>query len=84
MARRRPDDGLHAQLLFRLGDAHARGENGPKDLATAVPLFRQAAGLGNAHAQCSLGYCFATGKGVAQDWAEAVRHYRLAVAQGDA
>ncbi len=43
-----------------------------------------AAVQGNAHAQFSLGFLYATGAGVPKNNAEAVRWYRLAAAQGNA
>jgi TPR repeat protein len=44
---------------------------------------RQTASLGSAGAQDSLGHCYEHGKGVVQDWVEAVRYHRLAAAQGE-
>ena len=37
---------------------------------------------GDAKAQTSLGYCYESGEGAAQDNAEAVKWYRMAAAQG--
>jgi hypothetical protein len=45
-------------------------------------VYRLAAEQGHAEAQFNLGFCFANGKGVAQDEAEAVRYFRLAAEQG--
>ena len=45
---------------------------------------RHAAEQGDADAQFNLGSMYATGRGVPQDDAEAVRWYRLATEQGDA
>jgi hypothetical protein len=50
----------------------------------AFDATRAAAKQGDAAAQASLGVRYATGDGVPQDDAEAVRWYRLAAAQGDA
>ena len=44
--------------------------------------YRLAAKQGHAEAQCSLGFMFANGRGVAQDDAEAARLFRLAAEQG--
>jgi TPR repeat protein len=55
-----------------------------KDITRAHPwrLYRLAAAQGHAVAQNNLGIAFDKGRGVAQDYAEAVRLYRLAAAQG--
>ena len=47
-------------------------------------LNRALASLGNADAQTKLGYAYSNGRGVEQDYAEAVKWYRLAAEQGDA
>ena len=55
--------------------------------AANVPDFRetlQAAERGDAQAQAMLGLMYANGRGVRQDYAEAVKWYRQAAAQGDA
>ena len=55
--------------------------------AANVPDFRetlQAAERGDAHAQALLGSMYANGRGVRQDYAEAVRWYRQAAEQGHA
>ncbi|HYG34555.1 MAG TPA: tetratricopeptide repeat protein, partial [Clostridia bacterium] len=44
---------------------------------------RHAADEGDAAAQCYLGICYQTGKGVAQDYQEAVRWFRRAAEQDD-
>jgi TPR repeat protein len=43
-----------------------------------------AAAQGISYAQYNLGFMYANGRGVVQDYAEAVRWYKLAAAQGDA
>jgi TPR repeat protein len=55
-----------------------------RGLNSWVRYYRLAAEQGYANAQCNLGMCFAIGKGVSQDEAEAeaVRYYRLAAEQG--
>jgi TPR repeat protein len=45
---------------------------------------RKAAEQGNAEAQFNLGFMYAHGQGVPQDYAEAVRWYSKAAEQGDA
>ena len=45
-------------------------------------VYRMAAMQGDAKAQTSLGYCYESGEGAAQDNAEAVKWYRMAAAQG--
>jgi uncharacterized protein len=57
--------------------AHDRG-----DYATAMRLLRPLAELGNAHAQNELGVMYAEGRGVQQDYAEAVKWYRKSAEQG--
>ena len=59
--------GLAATVLLAQGDLDA---------------LRQAAEQGDAEAQYSLGYRYATGVGVSQDYAEAARWLRLAAEQG--
>ncbi len=54
------------------------------DLKEGVRWFRVAADQGHARAQCTLGFCYKTGKGVAPDQQESQRWYRLAAAQGHA
>ena len=53
-------------------------------LSISSPLedLTRCAELGDAGAQGSLGWMYATGEGVLQDDAEAVRWYRLAAEQG--
>lgn len=49
----------------------------------AVDLFRKAAAAGNVHAQISLGWCLANGKGVSKNEKAAVEWYRKAAAQSN-
>ena len=46
--------------------------------------YRKAAEQGDAFAQHNLGFMYENGRGVAQDYAEAMRWYRKAAGQGDA
>ncbi len=59
--------------------AYNRGED-----ATELLRLRPLAEHGDAKAQTALGAMYATGKGVAQDYLEAVKWYRLAAVQGAA
>ncbi len=47
-----------------------------------MEYYRLAADQGDAYAQYSLGYCYAHGEGVDQDYGEAIKYYKLAVEQG--
>ena len=49
-----------------------------------IAALRARAEAGDAEAQYDLGVMYASGEGVPQDYAEAVRWYRLAAEQGDA
>ncbi len=60
-------------------DAFDRGDH-----HTAMKEWRPLAERGNEAAQASLGFMYAKGQGVAQDYQEAVRWYRLAAEQGHA
>ena len=59
--------------------ANARG-----DYAAELNIVMPLAEKGEAWAQRWLGISYAVGQGVVQDYAEAVKWYRLAAAQGDA
>ena len=59
-------------------DASAAYERG--DYVQAVKLFRQLAEQGHQWAQRRLGSMYAEGKGVPQDYQEALKWYRLAAA----
>ena len=52
--------------------------------AIGVKWYRKAAKLGNAAAQCNLGYCYDKGLGVSQSYTEAVKWYYKAAEQGNA
>ena len=58
-------------------EAYRRG-----DYSTALKEWRQLAGQGDAEAQLSLGYMYYEGKGVPQNFAEAVMWHRMAAEQG--
>ena len=49
-----------------------------------LPVFQELSNKGYAEAQYYLGYCYYNGKGVTQDYTEAVKWYRKAAEQGNA
>jgi TPR repeat protein len=61
-----------ANPAWEASDANDRG-----DYATALKITRPLAESGVAWAQSSLGYSFASGRGVVQDYAEAAKWFRL-------
>jgi uncharacterized protein len=65
---------------FREGDA-AYQEG---DFGRAYAVMHTLANLGDARAQANIALMYRSGKGVKQDYAEAVKWYRLAAEQGDA
>ncbi len=76
----------HAWAEAKLRDEQNRvaAEQAKNKLAAGIAKWRAAAERGEAVAQYSLGYSYATGKGVEQDPREAVRWYRKAAEQGHA
>ena len=65
---------------FQTGlDAYKKG-----DFATALLEFQPLAEQGNASAQFFMGWMYKNGQGVAQDYKEAVKWWRLSAEQGDA
>ena len=73
------DSSLTAKQLLTEGNKYYD----KKDYNSAVQYYHNAAIMGNAAAQCDLGYCYIKGLGVTQDYAEAVKWYRKAAEQGD-
>jgi TPR repeat protein len=68
-----------------LGLCYVRGRGVGYDQARGLALGRESAAAGSCFGQYVVGMCYYGGcSGVAQDYAEAVRLYRLAVAQGHA
>ncbi len=67
---------------FAQAEALYFGRDGTRDPKRALKLYRQAAELGNASAQNSLGRLYELGDGVARDEAQAIRYYRDAARQG--
>jgi uncharacterized protein len=53
------------------------------DYAIALRLWRSLADQGNAEAQFNLGFMYADGQSVPQNYSEAAKWFRLAAAQGD-
>ena len=63
-------------------DANTAYDRG--DYATLLKLLKPLATQGDPFAQSFLGVMYENGRGVPQDYDEAVKWYRLAAAQGDA
>ena len=55
---------------------------GKGDLTKAASLFKKGAERGDSYSQLHLGVMYERGKGVLQDYAEAVRWYKLSAKQG--
>src|ERR1035438_2231773 len=74
------------QQAVKTGDTLFNPPQGAKALddATALNELLPLAEQGNASAQARLGLMFHEGRGVAQDYKEAARWYRLAAEQGSA
>src|SRR5271163_4547598 len=66
---------FHAVVAGPLEDADAAFQR--RDYATAYAVLRPLADYGAAAAQQTLGFMYANGQGVAQDYVEAVRLFRL-------
>ena len=69
-----------ASVASPLEDAHAADVK--KDYATEFKLLKPLADKGSAEAQASLAHLYLTGRGVTQDYREAMRLYGLAAAHG--
>ncbi len=77
--KRAADNGFEvAQYVY--GDFEYDKEN----YAEAVQWFKKAAEQGYTRAEFHLGYCYYSGKGVAQNYTEAVKWYQKAAEQGHA
>ena len=63
-------------------DAQAAYDRG--DYATALRLNKPLADQGHVHAQSNLGWMFGNGRGVPQNYAEAMKWFCLAADQGNA
>ncbi len=64
--------------------SYEHGEGVPKDPARAIELYCEAARLGDAEAQFSLGWMYANGRGVARNDGLAALFFGLAAEQGHA
>ncbi|MDH3510674.1 MAG: sel1 repeat family protein [Gammaproteobacteria bacterium] len=69
--------------LNNLADAYETGRGLDRDDVKAAELYRQAAELGLASAQKSLGNMYAEGRGVPKDDEQARLWWRLAAEQGN-
>jgi uncharacterized protein len=78
-ADRPADDVTSADQLEDGIAAYQRG-----DFSAALQLFQSLAERGDASAQCNLGLMYEQGRGVAQNYREAMRWFRLAAVQGNA
>ena len=67
------------KLEARLKEADRFYEDG--QFVKSVALYEQCATDGSAHAQYRLGECYHNGNGVAEDWLEAAKWYRMAANQ---
>jgi hypothetical protein len=78
------DAATEAQLvaLRNEGRAYEHGEGVPKDLTKAMQLYCDAARLGDAESQFSLGWMYANGRGVPRDDALASFFFWVAAWQG--
>ncbi len=81
---RAADDGdVDAEYQLGVFYEHGIGRARP-DLAEALRWYRKAAADGDRAARNNLGYLYASGRGVIQDYAEAFKWYQLAASSGDA
>lgn len=80
--------------VYKLGKLYENGRGVPQNTKKAIDCFLRAAELGNASAQCRLGYAFHHGPsyssrpgdepwGFPQDYKEAAKWFALAAKQGD-
>jgi TPR repeat protein len=76
--------GDHPALAAQANDTTRQGQEAgdPGDVPTAIAAWRKAE-AGSAAAQKTLGLAFQTGRGAPQDYAEALKWYRMAAEQGD-
>ncbi len=70
------------QALVAQARALEHGEGVPRDTARAAELYCQAARMGEAEAQFSLGWMYANGRGLERDDAFAASLFELAAARG--
>lgn len=76
--------GGHLKAMHDLAELYRDGDcDVPMNKPRAIELFRKAADAGYPEAMGSLGICYATGDGVAQDDYEAFRWFQLAAEKGE-
>jgi hypothetical protein len=75
-------DPLNVVALRTEARAYEHGEGVPKNPTRAIELYCEAARLGDAEAQFSLGWIYANGRGVARDDGLASVFFQLAARQG--
>lgn len=75
-------DGTAGHALFQQARALENGEGVARDPLLAANLYCQAARMGNAEAQYSLGWMYANGRGIARDDALAGFFFKAAAEQG--
>jgi TPR repeat protein len=76
------DTAVRIAALRTDGRAYEHGEGVPRDPARAVELYCEAARLGDAEAQFSLGWMYANGRGVSRDDRMASLFFGMAADQG--
>jgi hypothetical protein len=72
----------NAQVLFSQAEDLLLGRTGPRDVAKAVALYRQAAAAGSSSAMNTLGRLYETGEGVTRNEATALQWYQRAAGAG--
>ncbi len=77
------DGDERAEALTLLGDLAYYGEGQEADLAQALALYLEAAGLGHAEAAYYAGYQYYWGEGTDQDWTAAAPFLEQALAGGE-
>ena len=72
-----------ATIYVQLGDRFFYGKDTKKDYEMAILYYLRAADLGDAYAQCNMGYCYEYGLGVEQDYQKAIDYYQKSADQGN-
>lgn len=73
-----------AAALYNLALLYEKGRGGRVDVRKAFTLYKKAAELGDAWAQCNLGVMYLEGVGAKQDLEKGIEWMRRAARQGDA
>lgn len=72
-----------ADALFELGNIYKSGNDEVvKDLVKSAEYYFKAAKLGDARAQCNLGWCYEVGEGIDQNWENAFYWYSESAENG--